>query len=75
VFRNYFITMQRKNNSDDVSVDVEPYPTNTDDFELNFRSYLNLDVDVKELYKEWSKRDPKYFGVIAQPLLGIRCLR
>ncbi len=55
--------MQR--NQVDVVVNVEPHPNDSENFEANFKSYLNLDVDVQELYKEWSKRDPKYFAVIA----------
>lgn len=55
--------MQRNDNS--VLVDVEPIPDNTKSFEDSFRSYLNLEVNVQDLYKDWSKRDPKYFALIA----------
>ena len=38
--------------------------------------YLNVgNANVEELYKTWSERDPKFFGKVASPLVGIRCLR
>jgi hypothetical protein len=48
------------------------------DFEETFtKDYLNIkpDVNIENLYAEWSKADPKYFGKIATPLVGMRCLR
>ena len=74
VYRNSFITINRKS-QDEVQVNVEPYPDEPEIFQKQFKEYLNLDVDITSLYKEWSERDPVFFGVIASPLLGIRCLR
>lgn len=55
---------------------VEPEPQDLDAFRKRFETeYLNSDVSVAELYTDWSERDPKYFGAIAKPLLGMRCLR
>ncbi len=40
------------------------------------KDYLNIgNANVEDLYKQWSERDPKFFGKIASPLVGIRCLR
>jgi N-glycosylase/DNA lyase len=40
------------------------------------KEYLNIGkANVEELYNTWSDRDPKFFGKVASPLVGIRCLR
>jgi len=79
VFRTYFVKMKRSS-PEEVEVTVQTAEALDDAgfaaFQTAFRKdYLNLDVNVSQLYKQWSEADPKLFGVIATKLFGIRCLR
>ena len=59
-----------------VKVKVEPEPSDMAKFKREFvDEYLNASVNVAQMYTIWSKRCPKYFAPIAEPLLGMRCLR
>ena len=68
------IALERKSPSE-IAVEVDPHPEDESAFKTAFSEYLNLDCKVSELYADWSKRDPSYFGKIASPLHGVRCLR
>ncbi|BFZ53581.1 8-oxoguanine glycosylase ogg1 [Savitreella phatthalungensis] len=45
-----------------------------DDTEDLLRDYLNLQVDLHSLYKEWSARDA-HFSKVSESFLGVRMLR
>ena len=75
IYSKYYVQMQRVT-PNSVNVTVEPSPEDMGDFQNQFLDeYLNRKVKVADLYKLWSKKDPKYFAKIADPLLGMRCLR
>jgi len=60
----------------EIEVSVQPEPQDLEDFKKQFVvEYLNSSVDVKRQYEIWSLREPKYFGKVAEPLKGMRCLR
>ena len=74
VYRAHFVTVERTA-PESVTITAEPRPSDTSQFESEFKQYINFDAKVPELYKDWSVKDPNLFGSIATQMVGIRCLR
>ncbi|CDW77996.1 n-glycosylase dna lyase-like [Stylonychia lemnae] len=76
VFSKYYVQVKRDN---DAYVQYSTIPPNENPekeqlFEDQFKSYLNYDANIPELYEHWAQKD-KRFSQIAEPIHGVRCLR